>query len=65
MSTSPRPDRAASSVEYALLGAGVAALLVLVILTFGTTIRDHLFGEACDTIVTQTSQGAQSTCARS
>ena len=35
----PRPDRGASSVEYALLALAVAAVLVAVVIAFGDVVR--------------------------
>jgi len=41
-----RSERGASAVEYALLIAGIAAVLVLAILALGDGVRD-LFQETC------------------
>ncbi|MGD9959687.1 Flp family type IVb pilin [Nocardioides sp.] len=44
-----RDERGASAVEYGLLIAGVAAVVVLVIFSFGHVIGD-LFGNSCGTV---------------
>jgi pilus assembly protein Flp/PilA len=45
----PREEDGASAVEYGLLVAGIAALIVLVVFGFGTVIG-NLFGDSCGTI---------------
>lgn len=50
-----RDERGASAVEYGLLLAGIAALIVAVIFVFGGTVRDTLFGVSCDTVAGQLS----------
>ena len=42
-----RGERGASAVEYGLLIAGVAALIVVIVFAFGDTIRDVLFEDTC------------------
>ena len=42
-------ERGASAVEYGLLVAGIAALLVAVVFAMGSTIG-HLFDDSCDMI---------------
>jgi pilus assembly protein Flp/PilA len=44
-----RNDDGASAVEYGLLVAGIAALIVAVVFIFGGMIRD-VFQGTCDTI---------------
>ena len=44
-----RSEDGASAVEYGLLIAGVAALIVVVVFAFGSTIA-HLFTNSCGTI---------------
>ncbi|CUR53952.1 hypothetical protein NOCA2110007 [metagenome] len=44
-----RDERGASAVEYGLLIAGIAALVVLVVFSFGHVISD-LFGNSCGTV---------------
>ena len=56
---SPRRDeRGASAVEYGLLIAGIAALIVIAVFAFGTTIRDVLFHSTCESMVAQTTTGS-------
>ncbi|MGA8256947.1 MAG: Flp family type IVb pilin [Nocardioides sp.] len=49
-------ERGASAVEYALLVAGIAAVVVLIIVALGLNVRD-LFQDTCDAVA----QG-QSSC---
>ena len=42
-------ERGASAVEYGLLIAGIAALIVAVVFVFGGTIRD-VFQDTCDQV---------------
>lgn len=49
-----RTDDGASAVEYALLIAGVAAVIVTAVFLFGTFVADILT-DSCDTITAQTS----------
>ena len=51
-------DRGASAVEYGLLIAGIAAIIVLVIFAFNDTITG-LFDDTCESI--GLAQGAPST----
>jgi pilus assembly protein Flp/PilA len=44
-----RDERGASAVEYGLLIAGIAALIVVVVFAFGDNIRD-VFNETCDQV---------------
>ncbi len=46
---SERDERGASAVEYGLLVAGIAALIVAVVFLFGGMIRDT-FDKTCSTI---------------
>ncbi len=46
-----RDERGASAVEYGLLIAGIAALIVVVVFAFGGAIED-IFDDTCDTIAT-------------
>lgn len=43
----PQSDRGASAVEYGLLVAGIAAVVLVLVFTVGTTVRDALFGASC------------------
>lgn len=44
-----RDEEGASAVEYGLLIAGVAALIVVIVFAFGGVV-DHLFSNSCGTI---------------
>jgi pilus assembly protein Flp/PilA len=50
----PRDDTGASAVEYGLLLAAVAAVIVIVVFALGGAVRD-LFTESCTTISTTAS----------
>src|SRR5207244_3475206 len=54
-----RNEDGASAVEYGLLVAGIAALIVLVVFAFGGVIHD-VFHNTCSSI--GTSAGVSSTC---
>ncbi|HEY0890496.1 MAG TPA: Flp family type IVb pilin [Nocardioides sp.] len=47
-----REQRGASAVEYGLLIAGIAALLVVILFAFGDSIRDVLFEDTCEVMKT-------------
>ena len=49
-----KADEGASAVEYALLVAAIAALIVIVVFAFGGLIKD-IFSDTCTTIDTTTS----------
>lgn len=51
-----RDERGASAVEYGLLIAGIAALIVVIVLAFGDNIRD-IFNNTCDSV-----NGAEAGC---
>ena len=55
-----RRDEGASAVEYGLLVAGIAALIVIVVFALGGVIKGT-FSKTCDTIASGGSVGA--TCA--
>jgi pilus assembly protein Flp/PilA len=40
-------DAGASAVEYGLLVAGIAALIIATVFVFGSSMRDTLFGQSC------------------
>ena len=42
-------ERGASAVEYGLLIAGIAALIVAVVFLFGGTLND-IFNDTCDSV---------------
>ena len=48
-----RTDRGASAVEYGLLIAGIAAVIVAIVFAFGGKIHDA-FGNTCNTITNST-----------
>ena len=45
----PKDETGASAVEYGLMIAGVAALVVAIVFTFGNVVSD-LFDNSCGTI---------------
>ncbi len=51
-------ERGASAVEYGLLIAGIAALIIAVVFVFGGTIAD-VFSDTCGTIK---NNGGSGTC---
>jgi len=55
-----RDERGASSIEYALLAAGIAAVLVLVIVSLGGRVGG-LFQHTCDQVSSQM-DGSATTC---
>lgn len=50
-------ERGASAVEYGLLIAGIAALVVVIVFAFGDNIRD-IFDDTCKSV------SGTSTCAK-
>ena len=52
-----RDERGASAVEYGLLIAGIAALIVVVVFAFGDNLND-MFTSTCDSV-----NGATAGCA--
>ncbi len=60
--TSRRNEDGASAVEYGLLVAGIAALIVAIVFVFGGVIKDAFKG-TCDTIAAKnTASGATTSC---
>ncbi len=55
-------ERGASAVEYGLLIAGIAALIVVAVFALGPILKDA-FGDTCDKIAEGRESGAAS-CAR-
>lgn len=55
-----RDDEGASAVEYGLLVAGIAALIVAIVFIFGGMIRD-VFQNTCDTIDSESPAGVTCT----
>jgi pilus assembly protein Flp/PilA len=52
--TAKMDERGASAVEYGLLIAGIAALIVTVVFLFGGALSD-IFQETCDDVTAQSS----------
>lgn len=50
-------ERGASAVEYGLLIAGIAALIVVVVFAFGGMVLHGLFESTCDKVGTSTGTG--------
>jgi pilus assembly protein Flp/PilA len=57
-------ERGASAVEYGLLVAGIAAMIVSVVFLLGSTVRDTLFQPGCDDLAGHiaSSGGGSSAC---
>ena len=53
--TSQGPERGASSVEYGLLIAGIAAVLVIVIIALGGSVLG-LFDDSCSSIAAESGE---------
>ena len=53
-------ERGASAVEYGLLIAGIAAMIVLVVYAFGGVVLNGLFQDTCHTVAS--SAGAGGSC---
>ena len=53
MSSGAVVERGASSVEYGLLIAGIAALIVVAVFAFGGSVGD-LFDDPCQTVASET-----------
>ena len=47
-------ERGASAVEYGLLIAGIAALIIVAVFAFGGAILSHLFQSTCTTVGSST-----------
>ncbi|MEP6816784.1 MAG: Flp family type IVb pilin [Marmoricola sp.] len=52
-------ERGASAVEYGLLIAGIAGLVVVIVFAFGGAVKT-MFGDSCTTI--QSAAATTSTC---
>ena len=59
--TSRRDEDGASAVEYGLLVAGIAALIVAVVFIFGGVIKDS-FNDTCNRMQQGSSTTADTTC---
>jgi pilus assembly protein Flp/PilA len=55
-----RDERGASAVEYGLLIAGIAALIVVIVFAFGGVVLNDLFVSTCDKVSQST---ANTNCA--
>ena len=49
-----RDERGASAVEYGLLIAGIAALIIVAVFGFGGAVLSHLFQNTCDSVGSST-----------
>lgn len=56
-----RTDRGASAVEYGLLIAGIAALIVLAVFAMGPILQE-IFADTCDSIKTEAGTSITATC---
>lgn len=59
--TAKRDEDGASAVEYGLLVAGIAALIVAIVFIFGGIIRDA-FNDTCETIANKGDVSGSATC---
>ncbi|HET8587172.1 MAG TPA: Flp family type IVb pilin [Candidatus Limnocylindria bacterium] len=59
--TKARDEEGASAVEYGLLVAAIAALIVIIVFAFGGLIK-QVFNGTCHTIDTNTSTASTSGC---
>lgn len=57
--TTTQRDRGASAVEYGLLVAAIAALIVIIVFALGNVVKD-VFKDTCDEI--KAGSGVASTC---
>lgn len=56
-------DRGASAVEYGLVVAGIAAVVLVLVFTLGASIRDTLFGASCAALQAEVNNApADETC---
>jgi pilus assembly protein Flp/PilA len=60
--TSRRDEDGASAVEYGLLVAGIAALIVAIVFIFGGVIKGA-FQDTCSAVANKGVSGATATCA--
>ena len=56
-----KDEDGASAVEYGLLVAGIAALIVLIVFAFGGVIKG-VFKSTCDTVAQKGATGTSATC---
>lgn len=55
-------EKGASAVEYGLLVAAIAALIVIIVFALGGVVKD-VFSDTCTTIQTESGSGADENCA--
>jgi pilus assembly protein Flp/PilA len=51
-------ERGASAVEYGLLIAGIAAVIVVAVFAFGGVVKEALFDDTCTVINSQVAASA-------
>lgn len=56
-----RPERGASAVEYGLLIAGIAALIIIAVFALGPVLEEA-FADTCDSITTEAGASLAATC---
>lgn len=54
-------EKGASAVEYGLLVAAIAALIVVIVFALGNVVQ-KVFSNTCSTIATQASTGNSASC---
>ena len=55
-------DNGASAVEYGLLVAAIAAVVVIIVFSLGGVVKE-VFADTCDSIKTGAGTGVSATCA--
>jgi pilus assembly protein Flp/PilA len=58
---SQRTERGASAVEYGLLIAGIAGLIVLAVFAMGPIVKE-VFSDTCDSVVAEAGTSMSATC---
>ncbi len=56
-----KDEKGASAVEYGLLVAAIAALIVIIVFALGGVVKD-VFEDTCSTIVSEGSVSTSETC---
>ena len=59
--TAKMSERGASAVEYGLLIAGIAALIVVVVFAFGDNLTS-IFEETCDAVTASAASATNKSC---
>jgi len=54
-------EKGASAVEYGLLVAAIAALIVIIVFALGGVVKE-VFQDTCDTITTEAASTVSSSC---